>query len=58
LVELCSSEIQVLEIYKYFKERHHNIGVHANIFGDPIIKSFDKNDLKHINLENINFILS
>ena len=62
LVELCGSEIQVLEIYKYFKERDHNISVYANILGDPIIEYFDKNDLitnlEQINLENINFIWS
>lgn len=62
LVELCGSEIQVLEIYNYFKERDHNILVYANILGDPIIEYFDKNDLitnlEQINLENINFIWS
>lgn len=44
LVELCGSEIQVLEIYEYFKERNHNISVYANILGDLVIEYFDKND--------------
>lgn len=62
LADLCGSEIQVLELYNYFKNRNHNVKIYVNIMDYPIIKYFDKNDLltdvEQINLEIIDLVWS
>ncbi|KDN13357.1 hypothetical protein SALWKB12_0212 [Snodgrassella communis] len=62
LADLCGSEIQVLELYNYFKNRNHNVKVYVNIMDYPIIEYFDKNDLltevEQINLDIIDIVWS
>ncbi|MGL4387172.1 hypothetical protein [Snodgrassella alvi] len=62
LIQLCGSEIQVLELYRYFKNNNHNTKIYANMIGLPIIEYFDQEDLisdiDQINLDIIDFIWS
>ncbi|PIT53456.1 hypothetical protein BHC44_05765 [Snodgrassella alvi] len=62
LADLCGSEIQVLEIYNYLKNRKHNVKIYANTMNYPIIQYFDKNDLltgiEHVDLDTIDLVWS
>lgn len=62
LKDYAGSEIQILELYKFFKKNGCNVTVFANLIDSPINQHFDKNDICHdiynIDIHNYQLIWS
>lgn len=62
LKDFGGSEIQVLEIYEYFKQKNHTVKIYANYTGQPVIDFFQPEDviadIKDINLNQFDLVWS
>ncbi|NHB58722.1 glycosyltransferase family 4 protein [Acinetobacter sp. 194] len=60
--DYTGSEIQALEVYKYFKDRNANVKILSNYFEYPLIGLVDKadivRDIESLDLSDINLIWS
>lgn len=60
LAVYAGSEIQILELYRYFKAQNHEVFVYANYINSPMLNHFAKQDVFHqiddINLDEFDLV--
>ncbi|OOR90210.1 hypothetical protein B0181_04870 [Moraxella caviae] len=62
LKNFAGSEMQIVELYEYFKQNYHTVKVYANCTGLPVIGLFNPcdviDDIEKINLHQFDLVWS